>query len=73
MWIPSSLYEQAPKYWLFVGLFLIVVSVYLAIEIQQPSMYIGTATGVGSCIWALITYWKRSLRRERSAESPENA
>ena len=32
MWIPTPLYERAPAYWLWIGLFLIVVGVITLIR-----------------------------------------
>lgn len=73
MWIPTSLYERAPSYWLWVGLFLIAVGIYLGIEVARWYMIVGAGLGLCSCLWGIRTYWQRSLRREQAKESVESA
>lgn len=77
MWIPTPIYDRAPRYWLFLGLFLIVTSTYLALQLNQPFFYFGGIAGTACCVWSAITSWKRSLHSEHSdrgvAESPEKA
>jgi hypothetical protein len=77
MWIPAPLYKRAPLYWLFLGLFLIVTSTYLAFQMNQPSFFFGSFAGVACCAWSAMTSWKRSLypnhSREGVTESPEKA
>lgn len=73
MWIPTPLYERAPAYWLWVGLFLIVVGIYLGIEVASWYLYLGLITGGASVAWGIRTYWQRSAKREQAKATTENA
>ncbi len=78
MWLPTPLYERAPHYWLFLGLFLMVVGTYLGLEMDRRYLYLGVGTGLACCAWSVRTYWLRSYNREHSdraaeAESAEQA
>jgi hypothetical protein len=39
MYLPNSLYERAPHYWLFIGMLLVVLGIYLGIEMSIPFLY----------------------------------
>ena len=69
MWIPTTFYDKAPQYWLFLGLFLMVVSTYLGFEMQRPYFFAGGFLGIACCLWSAITYYKRAIHRERPAEA----
>lgn len=75
MWLPSPLYEKAPHYWLFLGLFLIVVGTYLGLEIDSRYPFLGVGAGLACCAWSVRTYWKRAFHREHrpTAVDPESA
>ena len=73
MWIPKPLYERAPAYWLWIGLFLIVVGIYLGIEVARWYLYLGLIVGGASCVWGFRTLSQRAMRREQAQESTENA
>lgn len=73
MWLPTPLYERAPHYWLFLGLFLIVTGTYLGLEMQRAYLYAGVGMGLACCAWSVRTYWQRSLRREQASETAERA
>lgn len=71
MWLPSPLYERAPHYWLFLGLFLMVVGTYLGLETDRRYLYLGFVAGLGCCAWSARTYWLRSFSRENPAAEAE--
>lgn len=73
MWLPTTLYEKAPHYWLLLGLLLVVIGIYLGMEVGRFYLFLGVGSGVVSCAWSIRTYWQRSLNRERSAEAAEQA
>lgn len=60
MWIPGPLYDRAPHYWLFVGLLLVVVGIYLGMEMHRAFLYIGVLLGGSSCAWALRVFQRRT-------------
>lgn len=67
MWLPTRLYEKAPHYWLFLGLFLMVVGTYLGLEMDPRYLYVGLGVGFACCAWSARTYWQRSFNREQAA------
>ena len=67
MWLPTPLYERAPHYWLFLGLFLMVVGAYLGMEMDRRFLYLGFGLGLACCAWSARTYWLRSFNRESAA------
>lgn len=62
MYLPNTLYERAPQYWLFIGMLLIVLGVYLGIEMSQTFMYVGVFLGVASCAWGAFVMVRRSRK-----------
>lgn len=60
MWIPGPLYDRAPHYWLFVGLLLVIVGIYLGMEMHRAFLYVGVLLGGLSCTWALKVFQSRS-------------
>lgn len=64
MWLPNAFYDRAPHYWIFVGLLLIVLGVYLGIELSQNFLIFGVGAGVLSCLWGLRVYLRRSGRKQ---------
>lgn len=63
MYLPESLYERAPQYWLFIGMLLVVVGVYLGLQVNTKFLFVGVSLGLLSCGWGLHVY----LRRARKA------
>jgi len=71
MWLPTPFYEKAPLYWLFLGLFLIVIGTYLGVQVDRTYLYLGVAVGMACCAWSVRTYWQRSFNREHAAQGTE--
>lgn len=71
MWLPTPLYEKAPHYWLFLGLFLLVVGIYLGLEMHRGYLYLGLGLGLACLAWSARTYWQRSFNRENAAREPD--
>ena len=63
MYLPESLYERAPYYWLFVGMLLVIVGIYLGLQVDTKFLFVGVSLGLLSCAWGLRIY----LRRARKA------
>lgn len=53
MHIPDTIYERAPHYWLFIGLLLVVLGVYLGVEVDTAFLFFGVTLGVASCLWGV--------------------
>lgn len=62
MYLPNSLYERAPHFWLFVGLLLAVVGVYLGLQVDPVFLYAGVALGVLSCSWGVRVFFHRARK-----------
>lgn len=67
MWLPAPLYENAPQYWLAVGLGLLVVGTWLGLEIRPLLGYVGVASGTLCCLWSLVVQRRRIARRANTA------
>ena len=59
MYLPDSLYERAPHYWVFVGLLLIVLGVYLGLQMSTTFLYLGVGLGLLSCAWGVRVLLRR--------------
>ena len=59
MYLPNSVYERAPHYWLFIGLLLVIVGIYLGMEMHRAFLYVGVLLGGSSCAWALRVFQRR--------------
>lgn len=67
MYLPNSLYERAPHYWLFVGLLLAILGIYLGIQVDSKFMYVGVGLGVLSCGWGVRILLRR-MRKPGEAD-----
>jgi tetrahydromethanopterin S-methyltransferase subunit C len=62
MYLPNSLYERAPHYWLFIGILLVILGIYLGIEVNNKFMVVGVSLGLASCAWGALIMLRRSRR-----------
>ena len=62
MYLPDSLYERAPHYWLFIGVLLVVLGVYLGLQIDTKFMVVGVSLGLLSCAWGVRVYLRRTRK-----------
>lgn len=62
MYLPNSLYERAPHYWLFIGMLLVVLGVYLGIQVDTKFLVLGVGLGTLSCLWGLRILLRRARR-----------
>ncbi len=65
MHLPTTLYERAPHYWIFVGMLLVVLGLYLGAELSQTFTLFGVTAGLASCAWGIFIFVRRS-RRDKS-------
>ena len=72
MYLPNSLYERAPHYWLFIGLLLVVLGIYLGIEMSSTFLYTGVLLGFASCAWGARIFLRRS-RQSGDSDAIESA
>jgi len=64
MYIHSTLYERAPHYWIFVGVLLVILGIYLGIEMSSTFLFVGVTLGLASCAWGIRILMRRSRRSE---------
>ena len=75
MWIPASIYERLPQFWLLLGLLFITTGLYLGFEFVLSFYYI--ALGGLCCVYSLAIFMMRlTFRRgqpaaDQSSETPE--
>ncbi len=62
MYLPNSLYERAPQYWLFVGMLLIILGVYLGMQVDTKFTVVGVGLGLLSCVWGVRVMLRRARR-----------
>ena len=67
MYLPDSLYERAPHYWVFIGLLLIVLGVYLGVQMSTTFLYLGVSLGLLSCAWGVRVLLRR-MRKPGEAD-----
>ena len=62
MYLPNSIYERAPHYWLFVGMLLIILGVYLGVQVDTKFTVLGVSLGVLSCSWGVRILLRRARK-----------
>ena len=62
MYLPNTLYERAPHYWLFVGLLLIILGVYLGLQVDTKFILLGVGLGALSCVWGIRILVRRARK-----------
>jgi hypothetical protein len=62
MYLPNSVYERAPHYWLFIGALLVILGIYLGIEMDSRFLLLGVLLGLTSCGWGLRILVRRARR-----------
>lgn len=67
MHLPNALYERAPHYWLFVGLLLVIVGVYLGVKVDTKFLFVGGGLGLVSCLWGVRVFLYR-MRKPGEAD-----
>ena len=60
MYLPNSLYERAPQYWLFIGMLLVVLGIYLGIQVDTKFLVLGVGLGTLSCLWGARILFRRA-------------
>ncbi len=66
MFVPKTLYENAPYYWIVLGVLLIACGIYYGIAGNHEYLLAGIGGGVFACIWGLLT-----LRRRLAQEAKQ--
>ena len=73
MWIPKSLYDHAPLFWLLLGGLFLAGAVYLGFATGLKSVYyVLGAFCFGQAIWTFVAR-RRYRKRHSGAEKPTDA
>jgi hypothetical protein len=62
MYLPNSLYERAPHYWLLVGLLLVILGIYLGVQVDTKFLFLGVSLGALSCAWGIRVFLRRARK-----------
>ena len=64
MYLHSTLYERAPHYWIFIGVLLVVLGIYLGVELSSTFLFLGITLGLASSAWGIRILMRRSRQSE---------
>ena len=64
MYIHSTLYERAPQYWIFIGVLLVILGIYLGVEMSSTFLFTGVTLGLASCAWGVRILVRRSRQSD---------
>jgi len=64
MYLHDTLYERAPHYWIFIGVLLIILGIYLGVEMSNSFLIVGVTLGLASCAWGIRVMMRRSRRSD---------
>lgn len=67
MYLHTTLYERAPHFWIFIGVLLVIIGIYLGFEVSSTFLFTGVALGLASCAWGI-----RILTRRARQSGDEN-
>ena len=69
MYIPKTIYQYAPYYWLVVGILLALLGFRVGSEGNQMFQYFSVSLGALSCLWGVrILFMRRAQQREDALE-----
>jgi hypothetical protein len=61
MWLPTSLYERVPQFWLLLGLLFMITGLYLGLEYNMAFLYVGV--GAACMLWGVaVVVWRQRFR-----------
>jgi len=74
MYIPKSIYQYAPYYWLVVGLLLVLLGFRVGSQGGQMFQYFSVALGALSGIWGVMIFlMRRAQQRDAAVETTVSA
>jgi len=65
MFIPKSIYENVPYYWIVLGVLLLAFGAYYGRAGDQEYFFAGIAGGVFACIWGVRVFKHRLAQETR--------
>ncbi len=73
MWLPDSIYERVPQFWLLLGLLFMSSGTYLGFDYSLSFVYFGM--GFICCLWSIWIFSMRlhARRAQKEERRKENA
>ncbi len=73
MWLPESIYERLPQFWLLLGLLFMSSGTYLGFEYSLTKFYFGF--GLICCLWSgwIFTMRLKNRRVPEASNQPAEA
>ena len=65
MFMPKTLYEKAPYYWIVLGALLIAFGAYYGVAGDREYLIAGVGCGSLACIWGSLVLRRRLTRKDR--------
>lgn len=65
MFVPKVIYENAPFYWIVLGILLIVTGTYYGKEGDMVFFFAGVGGGAIACVWGLVVFGRRLAQKSR--------
>jgi hypothetical protein len=66
MWLPTSLYERIPQFWLLLGILFLAFGLYLGFEFDLIYVYLGL--GVACLARSVWSFKVRRAHRQKTVE-----
>jgi hypothetical protein len=67
MWLPKTVYERVPQYWLVLGLLFMSSGMYLGFEYRLSYFYFGI--GLACALWSMWAFSVRLRNRTMSHDA----
>jgi hypothetical protein len=65
MYVPKTVYENAPYFWIALGVLLIVFGAYYGKAGNMQYLLAGAGGGAFACVWGLIVFKRRLAQESR--------
>ena len=71
MFIPTSIYERLPQFWLLLGLLFMSSGTYLGFDYSLSFLYFGV--GFVCCLWSMWIFTKRLAFRKVPQDNEQHS
>ena len=71
MFIPTSIYERLPQFWLLLGLLFMSSGTYLGFDYSLSFLYFGV--GFVCCLWSMWIFTKRLAFRQVPQDNEQHS
>ncbi len=71
MWIPKTVYERVPHFWMLIGILFVISAVFFGFDFPLSLAYLGI--GLLCVVWSGCVIVLRTRRNKRTAEQAQSA